>query len=49
MRGLLRWCGCDGRADGGVVLAVAGGGGEGGVAIVAGESAWLVGWGCVLL
>lgn len=37
------------REDGGAVLAVAGGGGDGAVATVVGGTAWLVDWGCVLL
>jgi hypothetical protein len=49
VHGLLRRCGCGERADGGVVLAVAGEGGDGAAATVVGETAWLVDWGCVLL
>ena len=49
MHGPLRCYGRGEREDGGAVLAVAGGGGDGAVAIVVGGTAWLVDWGCVLL
>ena len=49
MHGLLRRYGRGEREDGGAVLAVAGEGGDGAVATVVGETAWLIGWDCVLL
>lgn len=49
MHELLRRYGCGERAEGGVVLAVAGEGWDEAVATVVGGTAWLVGWGCVSL
>lgn len=49
MHELLWRYGCGERAEGGAVLAVAGEGGDGVVATVVDGTAWLVGWGSVLL